>query len=141
MAQGNYTKGINRKGSRKTLYRDEMMHEAYKLGALGLTFEELCVFWNVGHATLIRYCHKYPQLKQQIVKGRKESDLTVIQSVLDQARKGNMTAAIFWLKNRCGWRDAYGMEHSGKVEGLADKKVYIQVIHNNGKTENAGVRT
>ena len=103
MAQGNRT---HRRGHRKTLFRPEMMSEGYKLGALGLTLPEISDFWNIGERTLKRWTANKPEFEAQIKKGKSEADLTVIQSMLEQAKKGNMTAAIFWLKNRCGWKDA-----------------------------------
>ena len=90
---------------RKTLFRAEMMSEGYKLGALGMTLPEIASFWDVGERTLKRWCANNPEFSAQIQKGKTEADLIVIQSVLEQAKIGNMTAAIFWLKNRCNWRD------------------------------------
>lgn len=112
MAQGNRT---HKRGHRKCLYRDSMVEEAYKLGALGLTTEEIAAFWNVGKTTLWRYCKKHPELEMQINKGKNEADMTVVQALLNSCREGNVTAAIFWLKNRQGhkWQDVKKIDAKG----------------------------
>ena len=94
------------KRGRKTLFKKEMLNEAYKLGALGLTMEEIADFWSIKRDTLQKWCAKNPDFLYIIKKGRKEADLTVIQSILNQAKEGNIAGAIFWLKNRCGWKDS-----------------------------------
>jgi len=123
---GNLGNRTHRRGHRKCLFREEMISEGYKLGALGLEMCEIADFWRVGERSLYRWAKSRPAFAAQIAKGRAEADLTVIQSVLEQARQGNMTAAIFWLKNRCGWRDAYDLKH----QGMKDTKVLVQVYNN-----------
>ena len=89
-----------RKRGPKTLYRDYMMDQAYKLGALGLTETEIAEFWNISYRTLARWIQKNPTFRHRIKQGAQQADITVIQALLAQAQKGNITAAIFWLKNR-----------------------------------------
>lgn len=115
----------------KTLFKDYMLQEGYKLGALGLTVSEIASFWNVGHRTLERWMANKPEFKAQIDKGRTEADLTVIQALLQAAKEGNITAMIFWLKNRQPdkWKDV----HQLKGESLGDTNI---VIHNNGVKSN-----
>jgi len=138
IGRGTKMAGIKGKSGRKPLFKEEMLREGYKLGALGLTIPEIADFWGVGVRTLNRWLAKNPELKLQVERGRREADLTVIQAVLDQARKGNMTAAIFWLKNRCGWRDAYDLKHNGK---LAETKIQIINYGANNPSAESGVST
>jgi len=84
-----------------------MVTEAYKLGALGLTMEEIADFWNIGRNTLWRYCKSNPELEMELNRGRTEADMTVVQALMKAIKDGNVTGAIFWLKNRRGheWSD------------------------------------
>jgi len=95
-----------------------MLEEAYKLGALGLTMEEIADFWNIKRQTLSRWCRERPDLSSTIKKGKAEADMTVIQALLREAKNGNITGIIFWLKNRHPekWRDRRDVEHTGKVD-------------------------
>lgn len=104
---------------RKRLFRHSMIAEAYKLGALGLRMPEIARFWNVSPRTLDLWSKRYPDFEAEIDRGRQEADVTVIKALLDQARAGNMTACIFWLKNRHpeNWRDRRELEVDGEIRG------------------------
>jgi hypothetical protein len=106
----------NPKVGRKPLFHKAMIEEAYRLGALGLTVEEIADFWKIRRTSLYRWTKKHPELGDTIKRGRDEADMTVVQSLLKQAKEGNITGIIFWLKNRQpkAWRDRH--EVSGVVE-------------------------
>ncbi len=112
---------LHRRG-RKLLFREAMITEGYKLGALGLTLNEIATFWNVSAKSLARWRARCPDFAVAVQRGRDEADATVIQALFDQAKAGNVTAMIFWLKNRqpTKWRDKHDLEHSG---GLKDNHV------------------
>lgn len=38
------------------------------------------------------------------------------KSLFQQAKNGNTSAAIFWLKCRAGWVDTQKVEHSGQIQ-------------------------
>lgn len=103
------------KRGRKTLFRDYMLTEGYRLGALGLTLEEIADFWNIHRATLHRWTKKHPEFCDAIKRGKDEADVTVIQALLKEAKEGNIAGIIFWLKNRQPdkWRDRQQVEHLG----------------------------
>lgn len=104
----------NYNNKKKFEINQQKLDEAYKLGALGLTLKEISDFWNIPIRTFNRYIADNEALKQQITKGKTEADLTVIQALLAECKKGNVIAAIFWLKNRQPekWRDKTDIEHS-----------------------------
>jgi hypothetical protein len=43
--------------------------------------------------------------------GAANQNRLVAAAILRQAKSGNMVAAIWWSKNRMGWRDAAKIEH------------------------------
>ena len=92
-----------------------MITEGYKLGGLGLTLEEVADFWNVNRKSLQRWTHKHPELVFEIQKGKRNADAMVVDSLYQAAKGGNMTACIFWLKNRQPgkWKDVHKIEGSG----------------------------
>src|SRR5688500_9198074 len=54
--------------------------------------------------------------------GHLTANAAVAQSLFKKATAGtgkdSVTAAIFWLKARAGWRDKIDIEHSGEIEHL-----------------------
>jgi len=104
------------KVGRKTLFKPFMLEEGYKLGALGFSMDEIAAFWNVSVRALSRWSLKNIEFRPTIKRGRDEADNTVLESLLIQAKLGNMTGIIFWLKNRHPdkWRDK--REFSGAVQ-------------------------
>lgn len=66
---------------------------------------------------------------------RRELDTAMImanaqvgQSLYQQAKSGNTSAAIFWLKCRAGWVDKQAIEHTGPNGGDINVTITRRVI-------------
>jgi len=106
------------KRGRKSFFKDYMIQEGYKLGALGLTVTEIANVWGISERALYRWEKRHIEFGQAIKRGREEADLSVVSALLKECREnGNITGIIFWLKNRKSdkWRDKKDFEHSGEV--------------------------
>lgn len=127
------------KGGRPTKYKPEYCQEAYKLCLLGMTDKQLAKFFEVDEATLNRWKIEHPKFRESLKDGKERSDAEVAKTlrqralgyevddikvsakgdVIDYKRHipGDVTACIFWLKNRRteNWRDKQEVEHSGEV--------------------------
>jgi len=70
---------------------------------------------SVSKATLDRYMEKRPAEKARADDARKIADDRVQSALYKSAVAGNVTAMIFWLKNRQPkeWRDRREIEMSG----------------------------
>ena len=73
------------KTGRKTLYRDYMMKEAYRLGMLGLTMEEIADFWGISRMTLHRWAKNKPEFSYTLKKAKEEADSKVSDSLYKRA--------------------------------------------------------
>lgn len=73
----------------------------------GLTNEQIAKKIGISRQTLQGWCVKYKDISDTLKKGREVVDYEVEDTLLAEARKGNVTAMIFWLKNRRPdrWRD------------------------------------
>ncbi len=73
----------------------------------GLTDEQLAEKMSIGIRTLYDWKIRYPQISQALKKGKEIVDIQVENALLNSALEGNITAQIFWLKNRrkSKWRD------------------------------------
>lgn len=103
------------------------------IASLGLIDSEIAVILGISERTL-NYWKKDPEFLQSIKRGKTKADAKVTQSLYRSAtgyeytdKNGqkvyvppNITAIIFWLKNRRPdlWRDKQQQEHSGRVEAI-----------------------
>lgn len=76
-------------------------------GMDGLTNEEIAEKMKVSVWTLYRWQREEPVIKTALRSGKDVVDYKVEGSLLKAALSGNVTAQIFWLKNRRPekWRD------------------------------------
>lgn len=119
----------------------------------GLTDEQIAQNANIGIRTLYEWKDKYPQISQSLKKGKEVVDYEVENALLKRALgytvkeekltkdgevielekevPGDVTAQIFWLKNRKPdvWRD--------KPEDNGDKEEAITIINNIPKPNTA----
>jgi hypothetical protein len=82
--------------------------------AYGIPQEEIGATLGISHPTLRRY------FKREIQTGTQKANAKVAESLYNAATKGKgqpaVTAAIFWLKCRAGWKETTILAHQGKLE-------------------------
>ena len=66
----------------------------------GLTDEQIAHNMEINTATLYVWKKNYPKINEALKKGKEIVDYQVENSLLKEALKGNVTACIYWLKNR-----------------------------------------
>lgn len=78
----------------------------------GLTNEQIASNMSIGITTLWEWRKKSPKISNALKTGKDEADLQVENALYKEALKGNITAIIFWLKNRkpSEWRDKIQQE-------------------------------
>ena len=132
--------------ARPTKYRAEYAEQARKLCLLGATDQELADFFEVEVRTVYRWKGDHEEFCQSLKAGKDEADNRVERSLYQQAIgyeqdevkifmpaqaetpvyapfrakvAPNVTAAIFWLKNRKRgeWRDKVETELTGPDGG------------------------
>jgi cytidylate kinase len=84
----------------------------------GLVDEQIADNMGISVSTLYHYKNKYPKIDKALKKGKEVVDRQVENALLDKALNGNVTAMIFWLKNRKPqqWRDSQSIEHTAVKE-------------------------
>ena len=70
------------------------------LSAVGIRFEDIAIKLGISADTLTR---KY---RQDLDDGRIDANAAIGQTLFQQAKTGNTTAMIFWLKTRARWSEA-----------------------------------
>lgn len=74
----------------------------------GLTDEQMATDKiGISRSTLSEWKKKYSDISDALKKGKEIVDYEVENALLEQAKSGNVTAIIYWLKNRKPnkWRD------------------------------------
>lgn len=128
-------------------FRPEYIAIAGRLALLGLTDVEIAGALGTSEPTLNKWKRDHPQFAEELKRGKQVPDSNVAASLYERAigyshesvkifNAGgaplvvpftehfppDVTACIFWLKNRQPrlWRDAVDHKHSGEVAGLPD---------------------
>lgn len=124
-------------------HRLEMLHEAKELGRMAATEFEICEFWNINPVTLYSWRARDAAFDSALQHGKDVADKrveralyaramgysyrseeikvvegTVVRVPVIKHEPPNMTALVFWLKNRQRetWRDVH------RIEGEVDVK-------------------
>ena len=113
----------------------------------GLFDKQICKNMGVSEATLTNYKRKYPEIKEALRKGKEVVDIEVENAMFKRAIgytitineqkidkdgfvhdlkrdvhiPGDVTAQIFWLKNRKRqqWRDKVEVEKAEKIQKIS----------------------
>ncbi len=89
-----------------------------------LTVEQIADFFGFEKTTFYRICERQPEVMQRYKRGRAKAIGSVAQGLIQQARAGNLTAAMFYLKTQAGWRERERYEDD---EGKA-VPVAVQIV-------------
>ena len=91
----------------------------------GLIDEQIAHNMGINKATLYDWKKKYPDISDALKEGKEVVDIQVENALLKNALNGNITAQIFWLKNRRPdkWREKREVEVSPN-----DKTVNIVLL-------------
>lgn len=82
----------------------------------GLTNEQIADNLNIGKTTFYKLLKEHSELSELLKKGKENIDYQVENALLQNALNGNITAQIFWLKNRkpTKWKDKIEQEQENE---------------------------
>jgi hypothetical protein len=136
------------KRGRPTAYLLQYAEQARRLAMLGLTDAEMAEFFSVSERTLNTWKKAHPDFLQSLKAGKIEADTHVASGLYQSAIGGhvvtesreqkapdgsitrttetkqvppNVTAQLFWLKNRQStkWRDKHEIQQDVSMTGVA----------------------
>ncbi len=102
----------------KTL-TDEQAVQVEALAAY-LSQDQISDYFGITRPTFAAMIERDPEIALRYKRGKAKAIGTVAQGLLQQARDGNITAAIFYLKTQAGWRETQAIEHSGPDGGAIE---------------------
>lgn len=100
------------KGGRPAhLPTSDTRNKVFMLSSVGTRHEDIATVLSISADTLTKY------YKEELDKGRIEANASVAETLFKQAKEGNTTAMIFWLKSRAKWKESTQHEISGNPDG------------------------
>lgn len=91
-------------GRRKKLLTPEQIVQLEALAAI-LPLDQIADFFGISDDTLRRRMQEDPEVLRMYQKGRSKAHASIGGSILQQARAGNLTAAIFYAKTQMRWSE------------------------------------
>lgn len=87
--------------------RELSEQEIIEVGALAsvLNQEQIADYLGIGRTTFHEIMKRDPRVTEQYKKGKAKAIANIAGNLLSQAKSGNTTAAIFYLKTQAGWRE------------------------------------
>ena len=97
----------------------------------GLTEAQIAKNLGIAMSTMSEYKNKYSEFSETLKKGKEVVDFEVENALLKAALNGNVTAQIFWLKNRKSqnWKDrkeVQEIELAKREQDLKEKKFELE---------------
>ncbi|MCM1130097.1 MAG: helix-turn-helix domain-containing protein [Roseburia sp.] len=86
----------------------------------GLTDDEIAHNMGISRSTLYEWKKKYSDLSDTLKEGKDSADYEIENALFNSAKSGNVTAMIFWLKNRkpSKWRERIEQEPTSNEESV-----------------------
>ena len=81
------------------------------LAAVGITHEDIASKIGISADTLTKHYDR------ELKDGRIDANAQIAKGLFEQARGGNTTAQMFWLKTRAGWKETDRRELVGNEGG------------------------
>jgi predicted transcriptional regulator len=91
------------------------------LAAVGTRYVDIAHKLDITDDTLRKH------YKAELEDGRIDANAQIANTLFQQAKKGNMTAAIFWLKTRAGWKETNVTELAAG-EGAQVKEINFSFV-------------
>jgi len=95
----------------KFMATDEQRRTVREMAGCGVPQKDISRAVGISEPTLRR------AFRDELDRAAVEANNKVAQSLFQMATEGrNVTAAIFWLKTRAGWKEPVHHEHSGEID-------------------------
>jgi len=116
----------NKGGRPQKKLTDEQLAQVEALAAY-LSKEQIADYFGIAKKTFLEIEDRQPEVSTRYKKGKAKAVGAVAQGLLQQARNGNMTAAMFYLKTQAGWRETHKFDHSSE-DGSMSPPTRIEIV-------------
>lgn len=92
------------------------LSEIEMMASVGMTTKQIADALRIPPTTMGKLIKNDPTVQEAIDRGTSRGVKMVTDSLFNLALKGNVAAAIFWLKNKGGWQDKQELDQRLQVE-------------------------
>lgn len=110
----------------KTL-TDKQRGEVETLAAF-LSIEQLADYFGIGRTTFFALMERDPEISELYKRGKSKAIAHIAQGLIQKARAGDTTSAIFFLKTQARWRETERHEITGADGGPLELSRIERVI-------------
>lgn len=89
----------------KFVVTDDILKEVEILSGRGLTQEQIYHYYSISRSCWYDNIQYHPELGDAVKRGKAKTVSMVSGRLMDQIRKGNLTAIIFYLKTQARWSE------------------------------------
>ena len=97
----------------------DQVREVETLAAL-LNQDQIADYFGIGRRTFHAICQRDEEVAARYKRGKARAIAPVANGLLQKARSGDTTSAIFYLKTQAGWRETERHEHALEVTDRRD---------------------
>ena len=117
----------------KTL-TDKQRGEIETLAAF-LSIEQLADYFGIGRTTFFALMERDPEISELYKRGKSKAIAHIAQGLIQKARAGDTTSAIFFLKTQARWRETERHEITGADGGPLELSRIERVIVDKAKPD------
>lgn len=114
-------------GRPKKVLTDKQRGEIETLAAF-LSIEQLADYFGIGRTTFYALAEKDPEILEHYKRGKSKAIAHIAQGLIQKARAGDTTSAIFFLKTQARWRETERHEITGADGGPLELSRIERVI-------------
>ena len=111
-------------GGRPMIVFDEAQIAQVEALAAVMSKRQICDYMSVGETTFREIEGRQPEVSDAYKRGKAKAIGSIGQSLIQQAKNGNIAAAIFYLKTQAGWRE-------NEIE-LSNQNITLQIVRPDG---------
>lgn len=101
-------------GRPPVVFNDQQVLQVETLAAV-LSKAQLSDYFGVSENTFREIEGRQPEVFEAYKRGKAKAIGNVAGNLIAQAKAGNVSAAIFYLKTQAGWKETQTVEHDGEL--------------------------
>lgn len=90
--------------AKQIVLSDEQVAQVEALASV-LSIEQIADYFGISKPTFYKIMERQPEVAVRFRKGKSKAIVTIGKNLIEQAKEGNLTAIIFYLKTQAGWRE------------------------------------
>lgn len=97
-----------------------------------LSIEQLADYFGIGRTTFYALAEKDPEILEHYKRGKSKAIAHIAQGLIQKARAGDTTSAIFFLKTQARWAETQKHELTGADGGPVEVARIERVVVDKG---------